>query len=175
MGAGLFTGVNEIAIALQVPRAESIRQLLKRLGPGNQPGHEAESLLNGVVSGLLNKEIASELGITERTVKAHRGRATAKMGAKSSAEVIKMPLTIQLNGKEQEATVQSLMSPENASALTFIADLLQTTPEAFLEHVVSTAATRSTPGELHILRRPFMGGSSHLGRQRKAPRTNSRN
>jgi hypothetical protein len=28
--------------------------------------------LNGVVSGLLDKEIASELGITERTVKAHR-------------------------------------------------------------------------------------------------------
>jgi DNA-binding CsgD family transcriptional regulator len=93
-------------------------------------------VLNGVVSGLLNKEIASELGITERTVKAHRGRAMAKMGAKSSAELIKMLLTIQLNGKEQEATVQGLMSPENAGALTFIADLLQTTPEAFLEHVV---------------------------------------
>jgi len=93
-------------------------------------------VLNGVVSGLLNKEIASELGITERTVKAHRGRAMAKMGAKSSAELIKMLLTIQLNGKEQKATMQSLMSPENAGALTFIADLLQTTPEAFLEHVV---------------------------------------
>ena len=93
-------------------------------------------VLNGVVSGLLNKEIASELGITERTVKAHRGRAMAKMGAKSSAELIKMLLTIQLNGKEQEATVQSMMSPENAGALTFMADLLQTTPEAFLEHMV---------------------------------------
>ena len=92
-------------------------------------------VLNGVVSGLLNKEIASELGITERTVKAHRGRAMKKMGAKSSAELIKMLLTIQLDGKEQEATVQRMMSPENAGALMFIADLLQTTPEAFLEHV----------------------------------------
>ena len=60
--------------------------------------------MNGVVSGLLNKEIASELGITERTVKAHRGSAMAKMGAKSSAELIKMLLTIQLNGKEQKVT-----------------------------------------------------------------------
>jgi DNA-binding CsgD family transcriptional regulator len=93
-------------------------------------------VMNGVVSGLLNKEIASELGITERTVKAHRGRAMAKMGAKSSAELIRMLLTIQLNGKEEKATVQSMMSPENAGALTFIADLLQTTPEAFLEHMV---------------------------------------
>jgi hypothetical protein len=59
-----------------------------------------------------------------------------KMGAKSSAELVKMLLTIQLNGKEQEATVQSMMSPENTGALTFIADLLQMTPEAFLEHVV---------------------------------------
>ena len=92
--------------------------------------------MNGVVSGLLNKEIASDLGITERTVKAHRGRVMAKMGAKSSAELIKMLLTLQLNGKEQKANLQSMMSPENAGALTFIADLLQTTPEAFLEHVV---------------------------------------
>jgi len=93
-------------------------------------------VMNGVVSGLLNKEIASELGITERTVKVHRGRAMAKMGAKSSAELIKMLLTIQLNGKEQKANVQSMMSPENAGALKNIADLLQTTPEAFLEHLV---------------------------------------
>jgi len=93
-------------------------------------------VMNCVVSSLLNKEIASELGITERTVKAHRGRAMAKMGAQSSAELIKMLLTIQLNGKEQKANVQSMMSPENAGALKIIADLLQTTPEAFLEHLV---------------------------------------
>jgi len=109
---------------------EKICNAMKTLTPCER------EVVNGVVSGLLNKEIASELGITERTVKAHRGRAMAKMGAKSSAELIKMLLTIQLNGKEQEATVQSMMSPENAGALTFIADLLQTTPEVFLEHVV---------------------------------------
>ena len=67
-------------------------------------------ILNGVVSGLLNKEIASELGIAERTVKAHRGRAIVKMGAKSSAELVKMLLTIQLNGKERKANVQSMMT-----------------------------------------------------------------
>ena len=109
---------------------EKICNAMKTLTPRER------EVMNGVVSGLLNKEIASELGITERTVKAHRGRAMAKMGAKSSAELIKILLTIQLNGKEEKATVQSMMSPENAGALTFIADLLQTTPEAFLEHLV---------------------------------------
>lgn len=93
-------------------------------------------VMNRVLSGLLNKEIASELGITERTVKAHRARIMAKMGAKSSAELIKMFLTIQLNGKEQKANVQSMMSPENARALKIVAGLLQTTPEVFLEHLV---------------------------------------
>ena len=108
-------------------------------------------VMNGVVSGLLNKEIASELRITERTVKAHRGRVMAKMGAKSSAELIKMLLTIQLNGKEQKANVQSMMSPENAGALKIIADLLQTTPEAFSNIWFSgTSGARSTPGALNI-------------------------
>jgi DNA-binding CsgD family transcriptional regulator len=109
---------------------ERISNAMKTLTPRER------EVMNCVVSGLLNKEIASELGITERTVKAHRGRAMAKMGAKSSAELIKILLTIQLNGKEQKANVQSMMSPENAGALKIIADLLQTTPEAFLEHLV---------------------------------------
>ena len=109
---------------------ERISNAMKTLTPRER------EVMNCVVSSLLNKEIASELGITERTVKVHRGRAMAKMGAKSSAELIKMLLTIQLNGKEQKANVQSMMSPENAGALKIIADLLQMTPEAFLEHLV---------------------------------------
>ena len=109
---------------------ERICNAMKTLTPRER------EVMNCVVSGLLNKEIASELGITERTVKAHRGRAMAKMGANSSAELVKMLLTIQLNGKEQKANVQSMMSPENAGALKIIADLLQTTPEAFLEHLI---------------------------------------
>jgi DNA-binding CsgD family transcriptional regulator len=109
---------------------ERISNAMKTLTPRER------EVMNCVVSSLLNKEIASELGITERTVKAHRGRAMAKMGARSSAELIKMLLTIQLNSKEQKANVQSMMSPENAGALKIIADLLQMTPEAFLEHLV---------------------------------------
>jgi DNA-binding CsgD family transcriptional regulator len=95
-----------------------------------------------VVAGFLNKEIASELGITERTVKVHRGHAKEKMGAKSSAELIKMLLAVQLTDKEQKADALRNMCPENAAALKLIADLLQTTPEAFLEHLVSWQCRR---------------------------------
>jgi FixJ family two-component response regulator len=43
-----------------------------------------------VVSGLLNKQIASELGISEITVKAHRGKMMRKMKAGSVADLVKM-------------------------------------------------------------------------------------
>jgi FixJ family two-component response regulator len=43
-----------------------------------------------VVSGLLNKQIGGELGISEITVKAHRGRVMRKMEAASFADLVTM-------------------------------------------------------------------------------------
>jgi FixJ family two-component response regulator len=43
-----------------------------------------------VVSGLLNKQVGSELGISEITVKAHRGRVMQKMKAGSLPELVEM-------------------------------------------------------------------------------------
>jgi FixJ family two-component response regulator len=43
-----------------------------------------------VVSGLLNKQVGAELGISEITVKAHRGRVMRKMHATSLADLVKM-------------------------------------------------------------------------------------
>ena len=43
-----------------------------------------------VVSGLLNKQIAAELGISEITVKAHRGRVMRKMQVNSLADLVRV-------------------------------------------------------------------------------------
>jgi FixJ family two-component response regulator len=42
-----------------------------------------------VLTGALNKQIAAELGISEKTVKVHRGRVMEKMGVNSVAELIR--------------------------------------------------------------------------------------
>ena len=49
-----------------------------------------EEVMAWVVSGLLNKQIAGELGISEETVKVHRGHAMRKMAADSLAALVRM-------------------------------------------------------------------------------------
>jgi FixJ family two-component response regulator len=49
-----------------------------------------------VVSGLLNKQVGGELGISEITVKAHRGKVMQKMKADSLAELVKMDARLRL-------------------------------------------------------------------------------
>jgi FixJ family two-component response regulator len=49
-----------------------------------------------VVSGLLNKQAGSELGISEITVKAHRGKVMQKMKADSIADLVKMAVRLRL-------------------------------------------------------------------------------
>jgi len=47
-----------------------------------------------VVSGLLNKQVGAELGISEITVKAHRGQVMRKMKANSLADLVKMAASL---------------------------------------------------------------------------------
>jgi FixJ family two-component response regulator len=49
-----------------------------------------------VVSGLLNKQVGGELGISEITVKAHRGRVMRKMKADSLADLVTMASALRL-------------------------------------------------------------------------------
>jgi FixJ family two-component response regulator len=49
-----------------------------------------------VASGLMNKQIAAQLGVTEITVKVHRGNVMRKMGAKSLAELVRISDALEL-------------------------------------------------------------------------------
>jgi len=49
-----------------------------------------QQVMRSVVNGLLNKQIAAELGMAEITVKVHRGRVMKKMEANSLASLVRM-------------------------------------------------------------------------------------
>jgi FixJ family two-component response regulator len=54
-------------------------------------------VLTLVVRGLLNKQIAGELGTTELTIKAHRGKVMRKMRAASLADLVRMAEKLQIS------------------------------------------------------------------------------
>jgi RNA polymerase sigma factor (sigma-70 family) len=59
-------------------------------------------VISMVASGMLNKQIAGELGTAENTVKVHRSRAMEKMQAQSLADLVKM--MEKLKGRLQKAS-----------------------------------------------------------------------
>ncbi len=54
-----------------------------------------------ITSGLLNKQVAAELGTTERTVKAHRASVMNKMGAGSIADLVRMSGILQIHSNRR--------------------------------------------------------------------------
>jgi FixJ family two-component response regulator len=56
-----------------------------------------------VVTGMLNKQIAAELGASEVTVKLHRGRVMHKLGAQSVADLVRMADRLGPRGKARRA------------------------------------------------------------------------
>ena len=75
-------------------RVAEIQVLRDRYASLSPREHEVMDL---VVSGLLNKQIAFELGISEITVKAHRGKVMQKMKADSLADLVKTSVSLRVN------------------------------------------------------------------------------
>jgi FixJ family two-component response regulator len=69
-------------------REEALSTLMGKLTPRER------EVFDGVVRGLLNKQIALELGTAEKTVKVHRGRVMKKLGASSVADLVRLAAEI---------------------------------------------------------------------------------
>jgi len=67
---------------LQRSQRKEVRERVATLTP------REFDVLKLVIGGMLNKQIASQLGTTEATIKVHRGRVMEKMGVKSVAKLV---------------------------------------------------------------------------------------
>jgi FixJ family two-component response regulator len=97
----------------QEPLFEAVREALARDGEDRKQRSETLELrtrletltprerqvLALVVTGLLNKQIAGELGTTDPTIKAHRGRVMRKMGAGSLADLVRMAEKLKISSQ----------------------------------------------------------------------------
>ncbi len=73
----------------RMSQVEGVRALLATLTPRE---HE---VLQEIVLGRLNKQIAHRLGAAEKTIKVHRGRVMHKMGVQSVAELVTLMSRLQ--------------------------------------------------------------------------------
>ena len=90
----LLTGLQQALekSRLALIRETEIQELRNRYASLTPREREVMAL---VVSGLLNKQVGGELGISEITVKAHRGQVMQKMKANSVADLVKMAARLQ--------------------------------------------------------------------------------
>jgi FixJ family two-component response regulator len=80
----------QLAFAKDRARRESEKTTSDLRGSFEALTSREQEVMALVTSGLMNKQIAAEIGVSEITVKFHRGNVMRKMGARSLADLVKM-------------------------------------------------------------------------------------
>jgi FixJ family two-component response regulator len=80
----------QAAIERDRTRRQSATSTLKLRSAFDSLTSREQEIMGFVTAGLMNKQIANEIGVSEVTVKFHRGNLMRKMGAKSIAELVRM-------------------------------------------------------------------------------------
>ena len=84
-------------IALDLVRRAEATEKHHVLGKYETLSTREKELLPYLVSGLLNKQIAGELGVVDKTVKVHRAHVMAKLGCQSRSDLVRLAERLQVN------------------------------------------------------------------------------
>lgn len=84
--------LDAVQLALQRDRDSRIREsaVFKTRAHFEALTRREQEVFGLVTTGLMNKQVAGELGVTEITAKVHRGNVMRKMGARSLADLVRM-------------------------------------------------------------------------------------
>lgn len=85
-------------------KAQDRQELTEKLSSLSERERE---VFERVADGLMNKVIAGELGISERTVEVHRGQVMKKLGVRTLAQLVRAKIDMELSteaGQPQDAT-----------------------------------------------------------------------
>lgn len=104
--AELFAAVRQAIARSQIAKRE-LDQLSALRGKYELLTRREREVFKFVAAGLLNKQIAFELGTAERTIKAHRSRVMEKLGAESLAHLVRIAdqLGIEIVSREQREEI----------------------------------------------------------------------
>jgi len=95
--------LDAVASAIQIDRerrdalkaVSDVQGLYETLTP------REKQVMTLVTSGLMNKQVAAEVGLSEITVKIHRGHVMRKMGARTLADLVRMAETLGLHNAKR--------------------------------------------------------------------------
>jgi FixJ family two-component response regulator len=113
-------GIRELrhAVFEAIERGDAERQRRRRI---DELQHRLERLtareqevFQRLITGQLNKQVAAELGITERTVKAHRASILRKVAVTSMAELVRLATTLEVCAQERTGRASIAWRPDLA-------------------------------------------------------------